>query len=346
MKCTNAIPRGVHYLGRAKNTADHLKRAHRLAEHAPRQSRRNRGLGEDHDRDETDGTAADRDRGEALAEGMRDHAEKRDHQPAARVGRDHLLAAQPSRGGQRDRGDDRGTEGGAGAVETRAHRLDEHEICRVSGGRREGEGVAEADPRRRQHARHDPGPEQREAQSRPDPSRRPLAEEQRAARDRQNGRDIADERGIGDFRARQRDMKSADIDGESEAGEKQGQGEAAEIGAVGPTSRAEPRPQGKHRRRQPQAPRAAGERADVEKPRQDARPGYDRGSDEQRDPTGPIRAHAGARENRRQGRLVVRPRHGPVPARINGRSLTCPTGSDGRERRRRSRARAGPPQAP
>ncbi len=83
--------------------------------------------------------------------------------------------------------------------------------------------------RRRRHARHHPGAEQGEPERRPDPAGRALAKKQRAADDRQNRRDIADERGVGDLGARQRDMKRADVDRESEAGETERQRNGGDV---------------------------------------------------------------------------------------------------------------------
>ena len=111
-----------------------------------------------------------------------------------------------------------------GAVEARAGLLDEQHVGRVGHGRVERERVAEANPGGREHARHHPGPEQREAQRRPDAGRRMFAKEQRAAGDGEDGRDIADE-----ARAGQRDMKRADVDREGETGQHERQGVARDI---------------------------------------------------------------------------------------------------------------------
>lgn len=113
-----------------------------------------------------------------------------------------------------------------------AHPLDDEQVAGVGDRRAKGEYVAKAKLRRGGHPRHRPGAEQRQRERDPNPRRRMLGKEQGAARHRENRRDIADERGVGDFRSGQRNVEGSDVSGEGETSEQQqerraeGRGEA------------------------------------------------------------------------------------------------------------------------
>ena len=95
--------------------------------------------------------------------------------------------------------------------------LDEHQIARIGDRGEQRDRIAVTDAAGGQHARHHPGTDERDRQRRPDARRRPLAEEQRAADDGEHRRDIADERGVGDLCAAQRNVERADVDREGDA---------------------------------------------------------------------------------------------------------------------------------
>ena len=235
--------------GENDRAAGHLQRRHPLAQHGPGRQRRERRLGEDHQGDDADRRAAHRHRGQPLSQRVDAQAEQHGDHPAERARRDQRLAVQPSRDGEDD-GRDRGRpHRRRHGVEPKAELLDQQEIARVGDRRAKRERVAEADARRGDHSGHRPGAEQRQAERQPDPRRRTFAEEQRAADDGEDRPDRADESGVGDLGAGQRDVEEADVEREGEAGEDQQAGGTPGFRRVALIALDEPRQRRQRRRR-------------------------------------------------------------------------------------------------
>ena len=125
---------------------------------------------------------------------------------------------------------------------------------------------------------------------------RAFAKEQRAADDGDDRSDCADEAGVGDGRAGQRDVERADVHREGEAGEDQQSGGRPEFGAAAPSALRQFRPRRQRRHGERHAPSSTGERSDIEKVGQHARPGGDRGPDDERGTAGAVDIRTGLGE--------------------------------------------------